>query len=367
MSVVKDKNGTYCVKYYKKDKRTGKLVSSTKRGFKTKRDANAYDANSKINRKTTEDVSNMPIEEVAKGYFIYNEDLKEKSLYNKKRIVNLHILNINNEENIASFRGMKLSDINEEALKLWQNAKMKEKRSKTGKGYSKSYLRTMRKELSAILNYAEKVLKWEGNPSKYVPRMGESSSREMDFWTLEQFKQFISVIDKDSMYYVIFMLLYYTGMRIGELLALTFEDINESKKEITINKTIHRYNGKDVVTSPKTTSSIRNITVSEKMMDELHNYMQSIYGAKKDTRLFPIVDRTVAKQLDKYIKIAGVPHIHIHCLRHSHVALLIDMKEDMYIISKRLGHSDIKITMNKYGHLYPNADKDLASRLNELI
>ena len=367
MSVMKDDNGTYLVKYYKLNEKTGKLVSTTKRGFKTKREANTFDALSKTERKTTEEVCDMTIEEIAERYFVYNADLKEKSLYNKKKIVDLHILNVDNKENIASFRGMKLSEINEETLKLWQNAKIKEKKPGSDKGYSESYLRTMRKELSAILNYAEKVLKWDGNPSKYVSRMGISDSKEMDFWTYNQFQEFIKVVDKNSMYYIIFKLLYFTGIRIGELLALTIEDIIYSSREIRINKTIHRQDSKDVITSPKTISSVRNVTLPPTLMAELQDYISRLYNAQKDTRLFPIVDRTVAKHLEKAIEEAGVSKIHIHCLRHSHVALLVDRGEDIYKISKRLGHSDIKITMNKYAHLYPNADKDMADRLDELV
>jgi integrase len=197
--------------------------------------------------------------------------------------------------------------------------------------------------------------------------MGKSDAEDIEFWDYDEYKKFENVIEKDSMDYIIFKLLYYTGVRIGELLALHRSDIIWDSNEISINKTVNKGNGVELYTSPKTVSSKRKVSVPSALMRELKEYVDRIYDSEEDVVLFPICDRTVAKHLKKYIDVAKVKEIHTHCLRHSHVALLISKGEDIYIISKRLGHKDIKTTMNTYGHLYPNADKDMAERLNELV
>ncbi|MBQ8982448.1 MAG: site-specific integrase [Lachnospiraceae bacterium] len=365
MSVRKEDNGTYTVKYYYRDGKTGKKASTTKRGFKYKKEAELFDARQKNNDSMDNYIDDLDIETVVEMYFEDIATMKEKSMYNKRKIADLHILNSEGKEGIASFRGKRLKDIDAKAVIEWQNQKMKEI-GVNGKKYSGCYLRAIRKELSAILNHFEKVYEWKNNPSARVPRMGESDTGEVDFWTKEEFNTFIKTFDTDSMYYVLFEMLYYTGMRVGECLALTCNDILLDKKVIMVNKTYHRRGQKDIITSPKTKGSKREIVIPDFLRDDICKYIDKNDLRSQDQRLFPLVDRTVAKQLKKHAELAEVKQIHTHCLRHSHVALLIDMGEDMYVISKRLGHADIKMTMNKYGHLYPSRQNQLAERLEDI-
>lgn len=357
MSVKKEKNGKYKVVYYRRNPDTGKLIQTTKRGFASRTEAEFFDASAKINKKSSFDIGKIELNVFVDMYMKDKSNLKEKSLDTKRNVFDKHVLNKNNEKGVASFRGCKLNDITAKALIDWQNMKMKE-------GYSDSYLRTIRKELSTLLNHAEKIYGWENNPSKYVERMGSSDSGEMVFWTYNEYLDFIKAVPQDSMDYIMFELLFYSGMRLGELLALTPKDIFYEKRIIRISKTFHRKNNKDILTEPKTKESKRDIYMPQFVMDELKEYESMYYALNENDRLFPVVHKTVENHLSKYIEKAGSKYIHVHCLRHSHVAYLIDLSIDIYIISKRLGHKDIKITINKYGHLYPDKQQKVADLLD---
>ncbi|NLM63581.1 MAG: site-specific integrase [Mollicutes bacterium] len=196
----------------------------------------------------------------------------------------------------------------------------------------------------------------------------------MQYWTLNEFNDFIKHVD-DITYKTIFWLLFYTGMRKGELLALTIDDIDLENKTININKTCSYVTGKGyIVTTPKTLESKRIIYINDKTIDVIKEYLKYIsnqYEFKKDTPLFSIngaliPKETLRRNFKYYQRLAGVKDIRLHDLRHSHVALLINLGQDPLTIKKRLGHSDITITLNTYGHLYDDAQKKLANKLDEI-
>lgn len=165
------------------------------------------------------------------------------------------------------------------------------------------------------------------------------------------------------MYFVLFEILFWCGLRIGELLALTSEDIEN--KTIKVSKTYYRVNGEDVVTEPKTENSVRIIDIPEFLQEEINSYQKRLYKYPKDYRLFPIVAEAVQHKMKRHIEKAGVKKIRVHDLRHSHVAYLIHKGVEPLLIKQRLGHKDIKITLNTYGHLYPNEGRKLADSLDQ--
>lgn len=141
-----------------------------------------------------------------------------------------------------------------------------------------------------------------------------------------------------------FMLLYWTGMRIGELLALTYEDIDLEKR-------------------PKTPKSNRKITIPPFLAEELKEYCSRLYGIMPNERMFRFTKSYMEHEIVRGIKETGVKRIRIHDLRHSHASLLVELGFQPLAIAERLGHEKIETTLNTYSHLYPNKQPELADRL----
>ena len=129
---------------------------------------------------------------------------------------------------------------------------------------------------------------------------------------------------EEPMHYYAFELLYWCGIREGELLALTPSDFDFNKRTLRINKSYQRINGRDIITEPKTPKSNRVIKIPSFLCDEMQDYIGMLYGAEKDTRLFPISKTALYRAMKTGCEKAEVKKIRIHDLRHSHVSLLID-------------------------------------------
>ena len=195
--------------------------------------------------------------------------------------------------------------------------------------------------------------------------MGKSDADKLDFWIKEEYDRFISSVDRKSEDYLMFEILFWTGIREGELLSLTIADFDMTNNLLHINKTYHRIDGKDVISTPKTDNSVRTIIIPNFLKEEVQEYISYHYGFPENERLFPIVARTLQKRMKRYEKKTGVKPIRVHDLRHSHVAYLIDQGVEPLIIKERLGHKNIQITLNTYGHLYPSRQKEVAALLDE--
>lgn len=154
--------------------------------------------------------------------------------------------------------------------------------------------------------------------------MGKSDADKLDFWTKEEYDRFIAGIEEGSRYYVIFEILFWTGCREGELLALTKSDIDFENNQISISKTYYRTGKKDIITTPKTEQSVRVIDVPEFLKQEIKDYVDKLYEIPADERLFPIVAEAVQHKLKREAERTGVKRIRVHDIRHSHVAYLIN-------------------------------------------
>lgn len=230
-------------------------------------------------------------------------------------------------------------------------------------GYSPTYLKTINNQLSAIFNYAVRYYDLKSNPCAKAGSMGKSKAEEMDFWTGEEFRKFIDSVMNKRLSYMAFMTLYWTGMRLGELLALTPADFDFHNQTVTINKSYQRLKSRDVITSPKTKKSNRVVKMPQFLSEEMEDCMKLYYSLKPTDRLFPVTKHYLSHEMDRGCKVAGVKRIRIHDLRHSHVSLLIDMGFTALAIGDRVGHESEKITY-RYAHLFPSKQTEMADRLN---
>ena len=193
--------------------------------------------------------------------------------------------------------------------------------------------------------------------------MGKEKSKEMLFWTKSEYQKFSdAMMDKPISFYA-FEILYWCGLRLGELLALTAADFDFDKSTVRINKSYQRIGGEDIVTDPKTAKSIRSVQMPDFLAEEIKDYIKSLYGMGNDERIFPISKNYLHREMSRGCKATGVKRIRIHDLRHSHVSLLIEMGFSAVAIADRVGHESIDITY-RYAHLFPTTQQEIANKLS---
>lgn len=355
MPVFKDEErGTYYVKCYYTDY-TGTKKQKKKRGFKLQREAKEWE------RAFLEQQQGNPTMLFENLIKIYMDDIalrmKPSTIYAKKNRIDVHIL--------PYFGKVPVNEISPAKVRKWQNDLM-EKTTPTGTPYSPTYLNVLHHTLSGIFNYARRYFGLKENPCLIAGSIGNSRSGEMKFWTLDEYKKFIAVV-QNIQHYAVFQTLFYTGMRVGELLALTRADIDLETEIIHIDKTLKRIGYEDIIMEPKTKKSKRDVYIPQFLVEELKEYFTHIYGLETGSRAFPILRANILYNLKQYAKKAGVQEIRIHDFRHSHTALLIEMGFNPLLIAERLGHDDIKTTLNTYSHLYPNKQTELIEQLDHLV
>ena len=236
-------------------------------------------------------------------------------------------------------------------------------RDKNGKAYSPTYLKTLHGQLSAILNHAVRFYGLKANTAATAGCMGSEKHKEMLFWTKEEYLKFAeAMMDKPQSYYA-FEVLYWCGIREGELLALTPADFDLDKGLLSITKSYQRLKGRDVITDPKTPKSVRVIQMPQFLTDEIRDYLKSLYKVQPDQRIFEVTKSYLHHEMDRGVKAAGVKRIRIHDLRHSHVSLLIEMGFSALAITDRVGHESVDITY-KYAHLFPSKQQEMAQKLD---
>ncbi len=268
----------------------------------------------------------------------------------KKYIMDIKILPYFGEKSMC--------DIRATDIRAWQNELMEQE-------FAPTYLKTIQNQLSAVFNYAVRYYDLPSNPCLKAGSMGKSRAEEMDFWTKDEFMRFSdSVMDK-RMSYMAFTTLYWTGMRLGELLALMWRDIDLEMKTISINKSYQRIGKRDVITPPKTPKGKRVIRIPEFLAVDLRDFQDSFYDVKEDDRVFPITKYYLEHEIERGVKKSGVKRLNIHSLRHAHASLLIELGFSPLEIAERLGHEKIETTLNTYSHLYPKKQDQLADRLDK--
>jgi len=218
---------------------------------------------------------------------------------------------------------------------------------------------------TAVFNYAVRYYDLSSNPCTKAGSIGKNKAERMDFWTKEEFEKFSDAIMDKRYSYMAFMILFWTGMRMGELLALTIADVDLDNSKITISKSYQRISGKDIITPPKTPKSNRVISIPAFLAEEIKDYIGSLYDAQKTDRLLPITKYYLEHEMQRGVKLSGVKRIRIHDARHSHASHLIHLGFTPLEIADRLGHEKVETTLNTYAHLYPEQQSKLANRLDE--
>lgn len=348
-----ESNGTWYVQFRYTDWR-GERKQKFKRGFATKREAQDWEREFLMKKQADVTMSFKTFAE------LYEKDikprLKENTWLTKESIIEKKI--------VPYFEKRRLCDITAKDVIEWQN-EIRELKDKNGKHYSKTYLKTVHNQLSAMFNHGVRYYGLKTNPAAIAGNMGTEERKEMRFWTLEEYKKFSEkIMDKPISYYA-FQMLYWCGIRIGELLALTPADFDFEAETVTIDKSYQRLKSKDVITTPKTKKSNRTIKMPKFLCDEMQEYINMFYQINPDSRIFLVSKSYLHHEMDRGSKAAGVKRIRLHDLRHSHVSLLIEMGFSALAIADRLSHESIEVTY-RYAHLFPSKQTEMATKLDFL-
>lgn len=286
-------------------------------------------------------------------YQIYYSDMVGRLKPTSLSIKNIIIC----DKVLPTFGSVPMNAISPQMIRRWQTELLSQ-------GYSDTYLKTIDMHLSCIFKYAARYYDFP-NPYDKAEHIGTGSTHPMRFWTLQEYHAFIQSFPKQSPEFIAFELLYWCGMRVGEMLALTPQDIDRKKMLLKITKTYTRHQGQDLISAPKTENSIRSVSIPQFLFREVTDYI-SENNIKKNERLIPHTAAYIKYHLKTGCQQSGVPQIRIHDIRHSHVSLLINQGFSAIAIAERVGHKHISTTMNVYAHLFPNRQEMLVQALEAM-
>ena len=316
-----------------------------RRGFNTKKEALEFEREFLAQ-------SQFSIEMTFKSlYSLYHSDIesriKKTTMETKEYIVNTKLL--------PFFEKMKVKDIKPIHIRKWQTDLLKME-------YSKTYLKTIYNQLTAIFNYAIRFHNLDKNPCHIAGSIGKKDADEMQILSLQEFNKMIDcVTDKENKFF--YVILFWTGMRKGELLALTYEDVDFENKTIMINKNFQIVKKERLITDPKTPRGRRVIAVNDIVLNCIKELWSTSYKPNKTDKIFYLSKDSLKRQLDTACKKAGVPRIRVHDLRHSHASYLLSNGVNIVILSRRLGHEKVQTTLNIYCHICPSSE----DRLNDVL
>ncbi len=361
--IKKAKNGTYYFRVNLGYDAKGKKIQKYASGFSTKKEAREeYSRLLLMNpADLNENKDKMMFEYYINEIFLpwYKTQVKLRTYENRIPTVQKHF---------PYFYKMAVSDIEPINVQDWQ--------LKMTKNLKPSYVRAVQGLFSVAMDRAIVLGITTTNPSKIIGNVKKVKPK-VEFWTKEEFEKVISLIYKEDYYqnflFISLWFLFMTGMRIGEATAIQWEDIDFETGVVSITKTLYYKSQIDYkFVEPKTKASVRHIVLDKVTLNYLADWREVQQSVVKTNFVMsyngiPTQKHTIAHAIDRFSKMAGIHRIKIHALRHSHASLLISMGENPLIIKERLGHEDIETTLGTYGHLYPNSNFEVASKLNGII
>lgn len=361
MSVFKDeKQKTWEYRCYYKDF-TGRRKQKHVRGFKTKKEAKAAESKF-LETYNLATYSNIKFIDLYEEYIKYKKGkIKDSSLVSIEHKIKKHIL--------PYFSEKKANEITINDIRLWQDE------LRTDNKLSLKYLQSIHTRLSSILSFGVKYYGLQRNVASLNGNFSDSSyiKDEMDFYTYDEWKEFEAALPNDD-YKIFFQFLYWTGCRRGEVQALSWNDFENDYNYVRISKTVStKITGQSYqITSPKTVTSNRRISLPNALKSALkakYERDKQIDGFSRECFVFgvsrPFSDETIRRRKNEACDKANLRRIRIHDFRHSHASFLFNNGIDITVVSKRLGHADIGITMKTYIHMLPELEDKAINIMNK--
>lgn len=354
MSVYKDKNGSYYIKHDR----------TTKRGFKTKKEALLYEARMMTDKIDDSNCFSISMYELIDDFIIFNQKHLAFTSYDKlSRTLNKYI-----KPNVSNSKINKIKEVSCRRFYEYIDTL----------NFSSNHKNYIFNTYKRLFEHAIKFYGLKSNPAKlFSPftctREEKIKKKNKDFnvWSDDEFSLFIAKVD-DLTYKALFFTLYYTGLRIGEALALKWTDFEGNY--LDINKTIPKLKKDNsfIIKEPKNISSIRKISLTSSLISCL-NYLKLSEKKKKNFKddwfifggIVPLSRSTITRVKDKAIRDSGVKRITIHEFRHSHASNLIADGVNIVSVSRRLGHSSVEMTLDVYTHLMSKTDDDMIQKIEK--
>lgn len=240
---------------------------------------------------------------------------------------------------------------------------------------------TIEKIIKLIRNSLEHAIDLELITKNVASKMKlpKGDKEELTVWDEQEVQLFLKAT-QDSRYSIVFHMALVTGMRQGELLGLRWKDVDLEQGHLTISQTLS-HDGKTFLLGGKTKSSLRKILLPASTVAKLKKHRAVVLKEKlsqgeeyQDNDLVmctpsgtPINPANVRRSLNALIKKAAVPKIRFRDLRHTHATLLLAKGVNVKVISERLGHSNIKITLDTYSHVLPTMQEDAVNKIAEIL
>jgi integrase len=273
---------------------------------------------------------------------------------------------------IPSLGNYKLAEISVMDLKKFITALLTNGNHKTGKGLSANFVNTVISVLQNSLKTAHLI----GLTPEYVAnkiKRPKTSQKQVDCFTLgeqKKIEQYVLHSPKDKLFGVVLCL--YTGLRIGELLALTWSDIDFGKGLLFVSKACHDSsdgcNHIRIIDSPKTVHSRRVIPLPKQILPLLKNFKKrsncEYIIADGD---MPIFVHSYQRTLELLLKKLGIAHKGFHSLRHTFATRALECGMDVKTLSELLGHKNATVTLNRYAHSLLEHKTDMMNRLGKLL
>lgn len=204
------------------------------------------------------------------------------------------------------------------------------------------------------------------------PKQRSFLQREMVTWDPKQLRTFLDSVRGDR-FYPLWVVLATTGVRRGEALGLRWSDLDLQAGQIAIRQTIIEVAGQIAVSSPKTSRGRRVIALDEFTVDTLGEFKEAASPRDESQLIFhigeghPLQPTNVTRRFQKLAKEAGLPVIRLHDLRHTHATIALGLGIHPKIVSERLGHATIALTLDLYSHAIPHLQAEAAEKLGKAI
>ncbi|MDG3181934.1 tyrosine-type recombinase/integrase [Streptococcus suis] len=308
--------------------------------------------------------------------------LKEEDVINQRKISYINTQENNYNKHIKDYFS-KLNNVGKltyEDIYEFREHLRKKRAKNSEKKLSTNTINKIMILLKKILDVGIRKGYYTQNPVNQLKKL-PIVKPQIKYWTIQEFHQFHKLFTVEEYHLkLLFTVLYFTGMRLGEALALTWEDIDLNINTIFVTKSIYTKDKVSHISTTKTRAGTRRIILNKKLITELETWKEKQFNLLKaftkeplKLKIFqnsPVIltKDSIEKQYKKILsRDRQLKKIRIHDFRHSHASLLINQGEDYHIVKERLGHASITTTIDTYSHLYPSKQKDLAEKLDDLL
>lgn len=378
MAIRKDKNGSGWIVDISNgfDPITLKQRRIIRKGYKTKKEA-------------TEAENYLRSVELKERYFgakisvsMLYELLKEEDIINHRKVSYINTQENNYNRHIKDY----FSNVDnvgkltyEDIYQFREHLRQKEAQN-SDKPLSTNTINKIMILLKKIFDVGLRNGYYNTNPAKLLKKLPVEKTR-MQFWTVTEFQHFLTLFEVEEYNIkLLFTVLFFTGLRLGEALALTWKDIDFSYNTIHVTKSIYVNKGISHISTTKTKAGTRRIVINRKLSNQLSTWQRQqselLHKYTEDPQSLQVFQNSpimitknnIEKQYKRILeRDETLKKIRIHDFRHSHASLLINQGEDYLVVKERLGHASITTTIDSYSHLYPSKQKDLADKLDDLL